>query len=71
MEHYRNVIDIVGRKTLGITSKFIKDYNIKQLDNDLAQLSASYAQLNEQREAVSALEQAIMRETSEETKALM
>ena len=26
MEHYRNVIDIVGRKTLGITSKFIKDY---------------------------------------------
>lgn len=71
MEHYRNVIDIVGRKTLGITSKFIKDYNIKQLDNDLAQLSASYAQLNKQREAVSALEQAIMRETSEETKALM
>lgn len=71
MEHYRNIIDIVGRKTLGITSKFIKDYNIKQLDNDLAQLSASYAQLNEQREAVSALEQAIMRETSEETKALM
>ena len=71
MEHYRNVIDIVGRKTLGITSKFIKDYNIKQLDNDLAQLSASYAQLNEQREAISALEQAIMRETSEETKALM
>lgn len=71
MEHYRNVIDIVGRKTLGITASFIKDYNTKQLDNDLAQLSASYAQLNEQRKAVSALEQAIMRETSEETRSLM
>lgn len=71
MEHYRNVIDIVGRKTLGITASFIKDYNTKQLDNDLAQLSASYAQLNEQRKAVSALEEAIMRETSEETRSLM
>lgn len=71
MEHYRNVIDIVGRKTLGITSSFIKDYNLRQVKNDIAQLSGEFSQLNEMRAAASQLEAKIMAETNEESRKLM
>lgn len=71
MEHYRNIIDIVGRKTLGITSAFIRDYNSKQLDNDLAELRSSKSQLEMQKAAIDQLKQAILNATDEETRELM
>jgi hypothetical protein len=60
MQHYRDIIDLVGQDVLGISDEMIKTFGEKQLDNAVANVKASRTKMleneREYNEAVAELE---------------
>ena len=60
MQHYRDIIDLVGQDVLGISDEMMKTFGEKQLDNSIANVKASRTKMleneREYNEAVAELE---------------